>query len=106
MGSVVDYFRPMANHTLCDMLSSFRKHDWSNDGVTWRTPDHQTANMGGSEKWWPRKHVLGDNRWYLSMWGAGTGNQGSTRESGCCHSALNDNTPMWSQTFDMYVHSV
>jgi len=105
MGSVVDYFRPMANHTLCDMLSSFRKHDWSNDGVTWRTPDHQTANMGGSEKWWPRDHVEGDERWYLSMWGAGTGNIGSTRGSGCCHRALNDN-PEWSRTFDMYVNSV
>jgi hypothetical protein len=99
MGSVVDYFRPTANHTLCEMLSSADKHDWSNDGVTWVTPAHLYWIMGGSAYEWPKHNVQGDDRDYLSMWGAGTG----SAKSGCCHSALDEEAWAWSRTFDMYV---
>ena len=101
MGSVVDYFRPTANHTLCEMLSSADKHDWSNDGVTWVTPAHYYWIMGGSAYEWPKHNVQGDDRDYLSMWGTGTH---PVSVSGCCHNALDD-AGDWYKTFDMYVNS-
>eukprot|EP00966_Prymnesium_polylepis_P268622 6205551-Prymnesium_polylepis.1 len=85
----------MAGYTLCDMLSSWEKHDWSSDSVTWVTPDHLTGQMGGSAKGWPVNHVTGDSRDYLSFWGSGIV-QGM---SGCCHNTLND-TVYGFKTFD------
>jgi len=99
MGSVVDYFRPMADYTLCEMLSSSQKHNWSNDGVTWVTPAHLIGTMGGSADEWPKHNVQGDDRDYLSMWGTG---YDQVNVSGCCHNALDD-AGDWYKTFDMYV---
>ena len=99
MGSVVDYFRPMTGYTLCEMLSSSDKHDWSNDGVTWVTPAHYYGIMGGSAYEWPKHNVQGDDRDYLSMWGTGTH---PMDVSGCCHNALDDASGSY-KTFDMYV---
>eukprot|EP00966_Prymnesium_polylepis_P185237 4293185-Prymnesium_polylepis.1 len=46
------------------MLSSSQKHDWSNDGVTWITPDHHPMHLGGSGVNWPLNNVPGDSRAY------------------------------------------
>jgi hypothetical protein len=101
MGSVVDYFRPMTGYTLCEMLSSSDKHDWSNDGVTWVTPTHDfnptDRKMGGSRSDWPRSNVAGDDRTYLSFWGHAWG------LSGCCHNTIDSTFVRGYKTFDMYV---
>ena len=90
--SVVDYFRPMTGYTLCDMLSSYTKHDWSKDGITWVTPNHYGGHLGGSQGGWPRSNVAGDSRTYLSFWGGAGG------ASGCCHNTLSDGAS-WRRTF-------
>eukprot|EP00966_Prymnesium_polylepis_P018768 432145-Prymnesium_polylepis.1 len=98
MGSVVDYFRPMTGYTLCEMLSSSDKHDWSNDGVTWVTPTHDfnptDRKMGGSRSDWPRSNVAGDDRTYLSFWGHAWG------LSGCCHNTIDSTFVRGYKTFD------
>eukprot|EP00966_Prymnesium_polylepis_P255625 5906055-Prymnesium_polylepis.1 len=78
------------------MLSSWEKHDWSNDSVMWLTPD---SRMGGSAYGWPQNNVPGDSRDYLSFWGSGGGGLGG---GGCYHNTLND-TVYGFKTFDMYV---
>ena len=75
---MVDYFRPTPGNSLCDMLASNTKHEFSPDGVTWYTPTYLSSYMGGSKKSWPKNNVPGDNRNYLSFWG------GLAARSGCC----------------------
>eukprot|EP00419_Tripos_fusus_P004579 CAMPEP_0172671038 /NCGR_PEP_ID=MMETSP1074-20121228/10661_1 /TAXON_ID=2916 /ORGANISM="Ceratium fusus, Strain PA161109" /LENGTH=233 /DNA_ID=CAMNT_0013488023 /DNA_START=38 /DNA_END=739 /DNA_ORIENTATION=+ len=65
MGDFVDYFKPTGRHSLCDMLTSHNKHQWSSDGITWVQPDYSTGHLGGSAKNWPK-----DGREYLSIWGS------------------------------------
>lgn len=36
--SVRDFFKPTAGATMCDMLQSGTKHQWSKDGIVWKTP--------------------------------------------------------------------
>jgi len=96
---VVDYFRPTSGNSLCDMLASSTKHEFSPDEVTWYTPTYLGRNhLGGSAKAWPRDNVPGDERAYLSLWG------GAGARSGCCHSSLTSGAA-WGQTFDLYVNT-
>jgi hypothetical protein len=70
MGSYVDYFRPTAGNTLCDMVSSNNKHQWSADGTTWRTPTYLLSSyVGGSADNWPKSNIDGDDRKTLPFWG-------------------------------------
>ena len=80
---MVDYFRPTPGNSLCDMLASDTKHEFSPDGVTWYTPNYFDGNMGGSKSQWPNVHLpddLGDSRSFLSFWGS----DGTWGSSGCC----------------------
>jgi hypothetical protein len=91
MGSVVDYFKPaQASEGICPMLKSSKKHLWSPDGVHWRIPDYfdggQTTVYGGSAEGWPKKNIPGDNRDFLSFWGA------TYHDGGCCGSTLESTT--------------
>lgn len=70
MGSVRDFFRPTGDVSYCDMLQTYNKHQWSNDGVTWETPGYMGNSFnGGSAEWWPKTIVKNDERLHLSMWG-------------------------------------
>merc|ERR1712159_864646 len=73
MGSVVDYFKPTGQKSLCEMLQSYNSHQWSADANAWRTPAHYHTHSGGSAKFWPRDNIPGDSRAYLPFWG---GHQG------------------------------
>jgi len=85
MGDVVDYFRPVAGATFCDMLTSSSRHEWSNDLTTWHIPVYYSAHFGGSTLNWPLDNVAGDQRRFLSFWDDGMGGVG-----GCCHNSYTD----------------
>ena len=54
MGAVVDYFRPRSSSmSYCDLIQSNLNHQWSSDGLNWRTPSYHIPSypsqyMGGS----------------------------------------------------------
>jgi len=64
MGTVEDYFKPVTGYTVCDMLTSYTKHQWSNDQVSWVTPVYYHGHLGGSQWGWPASNVAGDTRTY------------------------------------------
>ena len=100
MGFNIDYFRPAAGFTLCEMLGSKERHEWSNDMVTWFTPAYFSRHFrGGSAVNWPLDNVAGDNRGYLPFWGGTSHHQ----PSGCCHYDNSSNSPGWGKMFDMFV---
>jgi hypothetical protein len=70
MGDVIDFFRPVPGASFCEMLTSSNRHEWSNDLTTWHTPDYYPAHYGGSATNWPANNVEGDDRRFLSFWGA------------------------------------
>jgi len=99
--STVDYFRPTGDNTLCDMLASGSKHQWSNDLATWYTPSYHPDHMGGSASNWARTNVAGDNREHLPFWGSGVG----VAASGCCYHKADGSQPTWSRPFDLFIHA-
>lgn len=92
MGSIKDYFRPVSGVSLCDMLASFNKHQWSKayDG-TFVIPSYYSTHLGGSAYGWPS-----DGRKYLTFWG------GNNASSGCCHNTTSD-TAAWNKKFDIFI---
>ena len=106
MGAVRDFFRPADSGTrFCDMLLSHNKHQWSANGVDWIDVEFRNHN-GGSKDFWPRdKGRDGDERKFLSFWGA----DGSGYSGGCCSSstAIDQTQPSlpgnvhttWGQSF-------
>jgi len=107
MGSVVDYFKPRhADVTICQMLKSHDKHMFSSDGKTFVVPRYyeevgnSTGLVGGSSEDWPKMHVPGDNRKYLTFWGS-RGHSG-----GCCSSTLMETScGDTAQIFHMCFHN-
>jgi hypothetical protein len=74
---VVDYFRPLPNRTLCDLLKSNVLHEWSHaPDRWWRIPAYYAVHIGGSQAFWPGSAP----RVFLSFWGEGTGGA----SGGCC----------------------
>jgi hypothetical protein len=53
MGSFTDYFKPKLKSSWCEMLTSSRLHLWSEDGITWRTPEYSSERLGGSVRAFP-----------------------------------------------------
>ncbi|CAK0798152.1 unnamed protein product [Prorocentrum cordatum] len=96
IGQVTDYFRPITGASYCDMLTSPSHHQWSNDFLTWRTPDYYHGHVGGSAANWPKNNVDGDNRKFLTFWGNGFGGSG-----GCCHITYGGDSPMPGRPFTM-----
>jgi hypothetical protein len=89
---VVDYFRPLPNHTLCDMLSSYALHEWSHaPDRWWRIPPTYGYYLGGSQPSWPGSAP----RTYLSFWGGNS--------AGCC--SVDQLTAFygWAMAFDLYI---
>jgi hypothetical protein len=99
MGTVVDYFKPNQGASWCDMLTSDKDHQWSKDAVTWETPAYLGAAVqnGGSAVDWPKKHVEGDARFRLSMWGVENPND----KGGCCSTSYTDPTNSWAHPFSI-----
>jgi serine/threonine protein kinase len=107
MGSTRDLFRPVEGNSWCQMLTAPNKHQWSEAGKDWKTPNyHSNSNMGGSAVDWPKNGVGGDARRHLSMWGTDE----SDTKGGCCSSSFVDyvtlptttnNTYGWGQPFTM-----
>lgn len=99
MNAITDYFRPAASTTtLCSMLKAQNLHEWSPDASNWTTPDYYTTEatssnkyLGGSAEDWPKNNVLGDNRKFLSFWGTGKANTGTTHSGGCCDNSFKGN---------------
>ena len=90
MGSVIDYFKPIAGKTYCEMLLSFKLHEWSSDGSNWVTPKYYYAHLGGSATEYPS-----DGRRYLPFWGGGG------KRGGCCHYAYGD-SGLWERAFKLF----
>eukprot|EP00927_Polykrikos_kofoidii_P012647 TRINITY_DN15472_c0_g2_i1.p1 TRINITY_DN15472_c0_g2~~TRINITY_DN15472_c0_g2_i1.p1 ORF type:complete len:561 (-),score=87.19 TRINITY_DN15472_c0_g2_i1:27-1709(-) len=86
IGNVVDYFKPRANATFCEMLTSSNMHLWSKDGVRFLEPVYEKSGdlLGGSIEGWPKKRIWGDARSYLTFWGA----QKRLVNGGCCSASL------------------
>ena len=86
MGAVRDFFKPIdSTTTYCAMLQTQNKHQWSPDGVQWFPNKFYTHNgvlyhNGGSEEYWPKNNVDGDERTYLSFWG----DNNNRWTGGCC----------------------
>ena len=47
MGGIRDFFRPIEGASYCEMLVSSNKHEWSFDGLNWKTPKYSSQNNGG-----------------------------------------------------------
>lgn len=100
-----DFFRPVEGSNFCEMLTSYNKHQWSADGVTWVDVGFfsaaPTPYNGGSAEWWPRdKGRVGDERKYLSFWG----HDGSSVTGGCCSSSSLSSTAgnrAWGKPFSV-----
>jgi hypothetical protein len=56
--------------TLCDVLSTFNRHVWSQGGsMPFRTFTPYSTHLGGSAASWPVNNGYG-SRTYLSFWGS------------------------------------
>ena len=100
MGRVKDYFRPIEGATACDFLTTYYDFEWTNDPFdadSWTVPNYYSSHLGGSEAWWPRSYINGDERGHLSFWGA---NNGATA-GGCCYDNYNGDDGVWGQPFIM-----
>ena len=94
MGIVKDYFKPTSGNTICDMIVTYNKHQWSSSwNGAYVTPGYYFTHLGGSTNGWPS-----DGRAMLSIWG---GNDGAST-GGCCVVAY-DNNGAWGRTFELYV---
>ena len=93
MGNVVDYYRPIAGKSFCEMLLSNKLHQWSSDGLNWVTPAYTSVDhLGGSEIDWPS-----DGRKYLSFWGS------NIQKGGCCITEYNKyDERSWLLAFSLY----
>merc|ERR1719221_2167926 len=92
MGTTTDYFKPTDTNTICDMLQSHDKHQWSPDGLAWQTPPYSqslVAALGGSEQNWPKFNHDGDSRSYVSIWGITERTQ-PYHTGGCCATSYDD----------------
>ena len=92
MGAVTDYFRPVQGKTYCEMLDSFKLHQWSVDGLNWITPNYYTRHKGGSARNYPN-----DGRQFLSFWGD---RQGGFR-GGCCATSYT-RASNWGKAFKLF----
>ena len=90
MGNVIDYFKPVAGITYCEMLQSNTLHQWSSDGKNWVIPTFYGHHLGGSAKNYPT-----DGRGYLSFWG------GHGARGGCCYYSYNGKSG-WNRAFRIY----
>lgn len=107
MGEVVDYFKPLPGESMCDLLTKPQHHKWSKDGKTWVRPSilhnngPQGSWWGGSDDWYPKTNIPGDERRYLSFWGTTwRGNAG-----GCCSKEYNTGETAWHQAYKLYTCS-
>lgn len=106
IGAITDYFRPEDGSTMCDMLTSSTKHEWSEDGTTWFTPSRavnaagQPYALGGSGKDYPAtaRKGLQDKRIRLPFWGV---LPATTSTGGCCAEDYQATTESWSLPFKM-----
>ncbi|MEP1201247.1 VPLPA-CTERM sorting domain-containing protein [Tateyamaria sp.] len=100
MGTVVDYFKPVAGFTLLDMLTSFDKHTWSaSETGAYVAPEYFSRNLGGSGYNWVANNVSGDDRLFLSFWGSDRGDNGG----GCCDSDYSSPHTGWNKAFTVEV---
>lgn len=101
MGGTVDYFRPRAPSTLCQMLSSHHRHEWSPDAKAWEVPQYYFQHFGGSSGGWPLRNrkYPNDKRQYLPFWSWGLWS--APHLDGCCHTNYQYHGPNWRQKFTM-----
>ena len=91
MGSVIDYFKPVTGKTYCEMLSSYKLHQWSSNGSNWVSPRYYTRHLGGSALNYPR-----DGRKYLSFWGD------KGRLTGGCCTTTYEYKSGWGKAFQLF----
>ena len=101
MGSAVDYVRPVAGTTFCEMLNSFSRHQVSKSAVGgFVTPSYYTAHLGGSQSGWPSANGWDERNYAPSFWGHDAGYIGD----GCCHGMQDgSDTAAWGRGFDIYI---
>ena len=100
MGTIFDYYKPLSDLKLCDMLASNQQHQWSRDGINWITPKYASkAHFGGSAKYYPEQALKGDVRVRLSTWGS------TKHAGGCCATSIDESKTKWGQPFKMYLRS-
>jgi hypothetical protein len=100
MGAATDYFRPIEGYTVCQMLHSNNKYEYSRDGVAWVTPDYYGSHYGGSRSRYPAQVLTSDTRKYLSFWG----HPESSHPGGCCHNGHDEaeSQAAWRRAYVMY----
>jgi hypothetical protein len=95
MGTVTDFFRPVAGSSVCQMLGVRTLHQWSASATgPWTTPNYYVHGLGGSLASWPS-----DGRGHLSFWGETV--HSSTNPGGCCHDSYTSSSG-WSRPFEMF----
>ena len=109
MGTAYDYYRPLPDAKLanqerfCNMLTSFKLHQWSSDGIHWIKTTYHVGALGGSKSGYPVDNIDGDNRAYLSFWG------NKVQKGGCCSSSVSETgIPVgkdWGISFTMYIRT-
>jgi len=69
-GNVIDYFKPKAGKTVCEMLTTGQSHQWSSDAENWVTPDGYGNQLGGSTAGWINANrEVCDKRVMVNGWG-------------------------------------
>lgn len=96
MGTATDYYRPVYNTTMCEMLTSGKKHFWSSDRADWTRPNASNTGLGGSEDGWPSKNKPSDQRSSLSFWG-----DNGAQKGGCCNADYTSAATGWSKSYTM-----
>ena len=93
MGSNVDYFKPIPGKSFCEMLQSYKFHQWSPDGKNWVIPTYYDRHLGGSAGGFPT-----DGRTSLPFWGWGM--NFNNNAGGCCH-YTKDSRADWGRAFEL-----
>lgn len=95
MGTALDYYRPPAGKSYCEMLTEGNIHEWSLTGDTWAAPTYAAAGLGGSAQ--DGVNGTAGNRKKVSFWGSDT----ATDTGGCCYNAADDASPGFGKAFTM-----
>ena len=101
MGKVRDYYRPLAETSVCEFLITPNSFEWTSDLCkAWTESTFSNKGLGGSSKNWPKEYLVGDKRTRLSYWGSSQPNMG-----GCCCTDYTCSYPAWNMPFKMYFGS-
>eukprot|EP00928_Gymnodinium_smaydae_P055705 TRINITY_DN39195_c0_g1_i1.p1 TRINITY_DN39195_c0_g1~~TRINITY_DN39195_c0_g1_i1.p1 ORF type:complete len:343 (-),score=57.14 TRINITY_DN39195_c0_g1_i1:63-1091(-) len=91
----IEFFKPVEGNSWCEMFIANDKHQFSDDGMTWVTPDYTTeaSFFGGSASDWANEKY---DRGFLTFWGS------EQHPGGCCSKEVKGENPLaesWGMPF-------